>query len=146
MIIHIGTDHAGFDLKEELKRYLEDIGHEIVDHGAFIHKPTDDYPDYIEPVAQAVSADSKSRGIILGGTGQGEAIDANRFKGVRAAVYYGGSLEVVKLSREHNDSNILSLGARFIGEDEAKEAINIWLQTEFSGDERHVRRIGKLDD
>ena len=99
----------------------------------------------MKPVAQAVANELESRGIVIGMSGQGEAMCANRFKNVRAAVYYGGSIEIVRLSREHNDANILSLGARFIEANEALETVKLWLETPFSGDERHVRRITKLD-
>lgn len=145
MKIHLGADHAGYDLKEKLKTFLESLGHEVVDHGAFEKNPTDDYPDFIEPVAQEISQDPESRGIIIGGSGQGEAMDANRFPHVRAAEFYGGDMNVVKVSREHNDANILSLGARFISTNEAQEAVKIFLETEFSGDPRHKRRIEKFD-
>jgi len=151
--IVIGADHAGFDLKEALKAYLNELGYSIVDKGAFEKNNDDDYPDFIMPVAREVASDPEhSRGIVIGGSGQGEAIDANRVKGIRAAVYYGDpeksadlGASIIKLSREHNDSNILSLGARFLSVDEAKEAVLLWLNTAFSGDERHVRRIAKLD-
>lgn len=147
MKIFIGSDHAGFELKGKLMAYLLGEGHDVVDKGAFKYDEKDDYPDFIEAVAKEVSAMSETaRGIILGGSGQGEAIDANRFPHVRAAEYYGGPLEIVKLSREHNDANVLSLGARFLNEDEAKQAVKLWLETKFSGEERHVRRIGKIDN
>lgn len=162
MKIYIGSDHAGFKLKEKLFAMLVEEGYEVVDKGAFKYDETDDYPDFVEAVAKEVSYANASQtnadgtrnnaekeevmGIILGGSGQGEAIDANRFPHVRAAEYYGGPLEIVKLSREHNNANILSLGARFITEEEAKEAVKLWLTTPFSGDERHVRRINKIDD
>ena len=145
MKIYIGTDHAGFELKEKLKSFLEEMGRKVVDKGAYEYDREDDYPDFIKPVAEAVSKDSESRGIILGGSGQGEAIVANRVAGVRAAVYYGGTTEIIKLSREHNNANILSLGARFVDGAEAKEAVKLWLEIEFSGDERHQRRINKID-
>lgn len=146
MKIYIGTDHAGFEIKEALVPFLKELGHEVEDLGAHAFAPMDDYPDFIHPVARAVARDKDARGIILGGTGQGEAMCANRTKGVRAAVYYGGPFDVVLLSREHNDSNILSLGARFIDADEAQEVTRVWLATPFSGDERHTRRIKKLDN
>lgn len=146
MKIHIGADHAGYNLKEILKPYVQSLGHEVVDHGAYDEDPGDDYPDFIEPVATSVSDDNASRGIVIGGSGQGEAMDANRFKGVRATEYYGGNLNVVKISREHNDANILSIGARFVGDHEAMQAVKIFLETEFSGDARHERRIEKIDD
>lgn len=152
MTIHIGTDHAGFALKESLKTYLQELGHNVVDHGAFAFNEGDDYPDFITPVAKAVSAAEKDgnlsracRGIVLGGSGEGEAMDANKVQDVRATVYYGGDLEIVKIGREHNDANILSLGARFVSEDEAKQAVKLFLETPFSGEERHERRINKMD-
>ncbi|MBI5078254.1 MAG: RpiB/LacA/LacB family sugar-phosphate isomerase [Candidatus Yonathbacteria bacterium] len=145
MRIYIGTDHAGFELKESLIPFLRARGHEVEDIGAHKFDSLDDYPDFIRPVAENVARDPKSRGIILGGSGQGEAMCANRVPGARAAVYYGGTVDIVVLSREHNDANILSLGARFIEEDEAKEVVRVWLETPFSGDERHERRIQKLD-
>lgn len=147
MKIYIGSDHAGFELKEKLLAMLVEDGYEIIDKGAFKYDENDDYPDFIEAVAKEVSANPEgTRGIILGGSGEGEAMDANRFPNVRAAEYYGGPLEIVKLSREHNDANILSLGARFVSETEAKDAVRLWLVTPFSGDERHVRRINKIGE
>jgi ribose 5-phosphate isomerase B len=145
MKIYIGTDHAGYELKQKLVPFIQSLGHEMVDFGADEYNESDDYPDFIAPVAKAVSEDASARGIILGGSGQGEAMAANRFPNVRAAVYYGGTLDIVRLSREHNDANILSLGARFLSEDEAKAAVELWLNTPFSGEERHVRRIEKID-
>ncbi|MEK7568531.1 MAG: RpiB/LacA/LacB family sugar-phosphate isomerase [Patescibacteria group bacterium] len=146
MKIYIGCDHAGFEIKEMLLPFLRVLGHEVEDMGAHSFEALDDYPDFIRPVAEAVAKDSTARGIILGGSGQGEAMCANRVKGARAAVYYGGPFDIAVLSREHNDANILSLGARFIDEDEAKEVVRVWLETAFSGDERHARRIQKLDN
>ncbi|MBI5816919.1 MAG: RpiB/LacA/LacB family sugar-phosphate isomerase [Candidatus Yonathbacteria bacterium] len=146
MRIFIGSDHAGFELKQKLIPFVESLGHEVVDKGAFALDEHDDYPDFVVPVAEEVAKDSSSRGIILGGSGQGEAIAANRVKGARAAVFYGGPLDIVELSREHNDANILSLGARFVVEGEAETAVQLWLETEFSGDERHARRIKKIDE
>jgi len=145
MKIYIGTDHAGFELKEMLLPFLRSLGHETEDKGAHSFEALDDYPDFIRPVAEAVANDVSSRGIILGGSGQGEAMCANRLKGVRAAVYYGGPFDIAVLSREHNDANILSLGARFVDEDEAREVVRVWLETPFSGEEKHARRIQKLD-
>lgn len=146
MKVYIGTDHAGFEVKEKLVPFLKSLGHEVEDLGAHSFEALDDFPNYIEPVARAVAAESGAKGIILGGTGQGEAMCANRTKGVRAAVYYGGPLGVVILSREHNDANILSLGARFIDIKEAETAVKIWLDTKFSDDERLIRRIKEIDD
>lgn len=146
MKIYLGTDHAGFELKEKLKVYLRELGYQVEDEGAYALDPADDYPDYIKVVAKMVQGDAGSRGIILGGSGQGEAVSANRFRGVRAAVYYGGNQAVVAVAREHNDSNILALGARFISETEARAVVKLWLATPFSDEERHVRRIGKIDN
>lgn len=150
MKIYLGTDHAGFELKEKIKSWLLEWGYEFEDMGAYALDAQDDYPDFIGPVAKAVAlrqakGDYGIRGIIIGGSGQGEAMVANRFKGVRAAVFYGGNLDIVRLSREHNNANVLSIGARFITEDEAREAIKIWLETPFTDDPRHVRRIEKID-
>ncbi len=146
MRIYLGADHAGFNLKEQVKAYLKEQGHEVGDQGAFVLDEGDDYPDFIKMVAKLVQSDFDSRGIIFGGTGQGEAICANRYPGVRAAVYCGGGHEIVRLSREHNDANILSLGARFLNFDEAKGVIDVWLVTPFSGEERHIRRIKEIDN
>lgn len=162
MKIYIGSDHVGYEWKEILKKYLEELslGYEVIDKGAFKFDENDDYPDYITPVAEAVAEDRESRGIILGGSGQGEAMCANKTKGVRAAVFYGEVLpkdsvdvgggksndpfEMVILERQHNDANILSLGVRFLSIDEAKFACELFLKTEFSGEERHMRRIKKF--
>lgn len=144
MKINLASDHAGFQLKEAVKTYLKKRGYTIEDHGAFHYDPEDDYPDFIFACAQAVSKESAGRGIIFGGSGQGEAMAANRIKGIRAAVYYGGPGEIVLLSRRHNDSNILSLGARFLTETEALKAIDRWLETAFEGG-RHRRRVKALD-
>jgi ribose 5-phosphate isomerase B len=142
----MGADHAGFMLKEKLKEFLSQSGFEVVDHGAFSLSPMDDYPDFVEPVARVVSENPDERGIILGGSGQGEAMDANRFPHVRAIEYYGGNTEIILLGREHNDANVLSLGARFMSEEEAQEAVMLFLSTAFSGAEHHQRRIDKIDD
>jgi len=144
MKIHIATDHAGLDLKNIIRDLLISKGHEVTDHGAHEYDALDDYPDYIFPCAEAVASDLESRGIILGGSGQGEAMAANRVKGVRAAVFYNGPVEIVKLSREHNNANILSLGARFLTEDEIYDVIEMWLDEPFGGG-RHQGRIDKLD-
>lgn len=145
MTIYFATDHAGFALKEALLGYVRDeLGYTVEDCGAFAHDPEDDYPDFIAEAAQKVGASADSRAIILGGSGQGEAMVANKYGGVRAVVYYGGAHDILTLSREHNDANVLSLGARFLTEDEAKEAVKLWLATPFGGEERHVRRIAKF--
>lgn len=155
MKIFIAADHAGFGLKEKLKPYLESLGHEVIDKGANEYNEEDDFPDFIGGVAREISMNPNAnmiRGIVIGGSGQGEAMYANRFRNVRATVYYGGGRSIVeegdtiiKLSREHNDGNVLSLGARFITDDDAKEAVREWLEIPFPGDERHSRRITKMD-
>jgi ribose 5-phosphate isomerase B len=144
MKIHLATDHAGFEHKESLKAYLLSKGYEVIDHGAKELNEGDDYPGFISSAAKAVIADAESKAIVFGGSGEGEAMVANRFKGVRAAVYYGGNKDILIFSRAHNDANVLSLGARFLVEEEVNEAADIWLQTEFSGDERHVRRLAQF--
>ena len=145
MKIHLATDHAGLDLKNSIKDHLIDNGHDVTDHGAYEYDALDDYPDFIFPCARAVASDPSSRGIILGVSGQGEAMAANRIKGVRAAVFYNGPNEIVKLSREHNNANILSLGARFMSEEEIHDIIKLWFDEPFEGG-RHQRRIEKLDE
>ena len=145
MKIHLATDHAGLELKEKVKLYLSDLDYEVIDHGAYEYDALDDYPDFIFPCANAVSNDPESKGIILGGSGQGEAMAANRVKGVRAAVFYNGPDEIIKLSRQHNNANILSLGARFMSEKKMYKVIEVWLSTDFESG-RHQRRIEKLDE
>ena len=144
MKIYIAADHAGFNLKNFLIEQLLANGYDIEDCGAFDFDPLDDYPDFIIPAAIKVSNQPNSRGIIIGGSGQGEAMAANRIQGVRAAVYYDGPLDIIKLSRLHNNSNILSLGARFLSNERAIEILNIWLIEKFEGG-RHENRINKLD-
>lgn len=144
--IYLASDHAGFELKEALLPFLTERGFMPEDLGPFTHEPEDDYPDTITPLARKIASEPGSFGIAIGGSGQGEAMVCNRFKGVRAAVYYGGKPEILKLSREHNDANVLSLGARFLNIEEAKTAVLEWLGANFSGDERHARRIQKLDN
>lgn len=155
MKILFASDHAGFELKEALVAFVQDLGHEVEDTGARVYDEHDDYPDFVAPVAQVVSADpDNTKAIVLGGSGQGEAIVANRFLNVRAVVFNGqykpeDGREVpheIVLSREHNDANVLSLGARFLNTEEAKQAVQTWIETPFSGDERHVRRIEKIEN
>ena len=143
--IFLGSDHAGFELKNHIKKYLLKNGYEVEDKGAYSFDKKDDYPDFIVPVAKEVKKNLERRGIIFGASGQGEAIVANRVRGARAAVYYGNNMEIVKLSRTHNNANILSLGARFVSNEEAIKAVKLWLETDFSNEERHVRRIKKID-
>ena len=155
MKIYIGADHAGYKLKEKLIEYLLDFNYEVADKGAFSFNLDDDYIDFVKHVAESVVEEGGSFGIVIGGSGQGEAMCANRIKGVRCAVYYGktgtqtdtsgNTLDIIASTRMHNNANVLSLGARFITEDEAKKVIKEFLETEFSGEERHVRRIKKLD-
>ena len=145
MKILLASDHAGFELKEFLNNHLIQLKYDVEDCGAHAMDPTDDYPDFIIPTARKVASDSDSRGIIMGGSGQGEAIAANRIKGVRAAVYYDGPIDIVKLSRFHNNANILSFGARFISNEKAAVAVIMWLNEPFEGG-RHQKRIDKLDE
>ncbi len=155
MKLYFASDHAGFELKEKLVTYVRGLGHDVFDVGAHTLSPGDDYPDYVTPCAQKVAAEPGSFGIILGGSGQGEAMCANRVEGIRAAVFYGAAprpqmdedgdtLDVISSVRIHNDANILSLGARFVSDDEAREAVRRFLSTPFSGEERHARRIAKF--
>lgn len=144
-MIFLASDHRGFELKEKIKSWLAEWGLQYEDCGAMTLDPEDDYPDFVIKAALKVAEEpTQNRAIILGATGQGEAITANRVKGVRAAVLYNNSPEIVKLSREHNDANVLSIGASFVC-DGIQDTIKLWLDTPFSGDERHIRRIAKID-
>jgi ribose 5-phosphate isomerase B len=148
MKIYLATDHAGFEHKENLKKHLVLRGFEVHDCGAEKLIPDDDYVPYMMHASELVSSqsgDPDCRAIIFGGSGQGEAITANRFPNVRAAVYYGGPLEIVKLSREHNNANILSIGARFVTIPDMISAVDLWLATDFSNEDRHKRRITEID-
>ena len=186
MKIYFASDHAGFELKNKLVEFVRALGYEAEDLGAHEYNPDDDYPDFISRAAREVSrAPETSRAVVLGGSGQGEAIVANKFSGVRAVVFYGPAFvegsaaaenladkptsvkifaaksagepnptvslgeqdkNIIKLSRAHNDANVLSLGARFVTEEEAKEAVKLWLETPFTGAQRHVRRIEKIKE
>ena len=141
--IVLATDHAGFELKEHVKRFLTEKGYDIKDFGALEYDGLDDYPDFILPAAKYIS-EHKLIGIIFGGSGQGEAMAANRIKGIRAAVFYNGPDEIVELSRLHNNANILSIGARFVSNQEVEKVIELWLSTDFE-EGRHEKRINKLD-
>ena len=151
--LSIGTDHAGFGLKEKLVPFLKSLGYEVEDKGAFEYNEKDDYPDFVIPVAKEVAkSPNQVKGIVLGATGQGEAMVANRFRNVRAVVYYGKApmvvdfeADIISRSREHNNANILSLGARFLTEEEMMEAAKKWLETAFIEEERHARRLHKID-
>lgn len=150
MIIHLAADHAGFQLKEELKKWLGKNNYQVKDYGAFVHDEKDDYPDFMHPAAKAVCDNCETdRGIIIGGSGHGEAMLANRYHGVRAAVFYGPFDEkykkLITLSREHNNANILALAGRFLSVDEAVKAVDLWLNTPFTEEERHKRRIKKIE-
>jgi len=143
--IYISGDHAGFKLKEKLKPWLEKKKYSVVDLGPFEYNPRDDYPDFVIPMAKKVAKDKNSRGIIMAGSGQGEIIATNRIKGARAVLFYGRNPNILKLSRAHNDSNILSLGSRFLNEKQVKKAIGIWLKARFSNAVRHKRRLKKIE-
>lgn len=145
--IILASDHAGFALKEAVKSFLQNNNYSVLDVGAHSHVDGDDYPTYMAAAALKVAEDAEghTKAIIFGSSGQGEAMVANRFPGVRAAVWYGGDLEIIRKSREHNDANVLSVGASYVQEDVALDAILVWLTTSFSEDERHIRRIGQID-
>lgn len=143
-MIYLATDHRGYELKEKIKMWLSEWGYGYEDLGAFEYDENDDYPDFVSLAAQKVSADPASRAIVLGGSGQGEAIVANKYKGIRAVVFYGGPGEIISMSREHNDANVLSLGATFLNESAVQNAVKVWLETDFSDEERHRRRIEKI--
>lgn len=160
MKIYLAGDHAGFRLKAALLEHLPMLGHDVEDLGPYALDPEDDYPDFTTPLAEAVAGNPGSRGIICAGSGQGEAMAANRVKGVRAAVFYGLSAatetldkeggrsedgyDIVRLVRRHNDANVLSIGTRFVSAEEADQAVRLFLETDFSDDPRHARRIGKF--
>jgi ribose 5-phosphate isomerase B len=141
MRIAIGCDHAGYDYKERLKVALAEWGHDVTDFGTDSREPVD-YPLFIRPVAEAVAAGNFERGFVLGGSGQGEAIVANRVPGVRCALCW--DVTSAKLSRQHNDANVLSIGGRLVGEGELLEIVRTWLTTGFEGG-RHARRIALID-
>lgn len=154
MNIYLATDHAGFEHKEELKNFFElenKKGHlyKIIDVGATEKDIEDDYTTFIHSAMKLLKRDwdmgLESRAIIFGGSGEGEAMIANRYNGVRATVYYGYDIEIIRLGREHNDANVLSLGARFITVDDMKEAVTTFFDTSFSNGERHIRRISQID-
>lgn len=158
MRVFLACDHAGFALKERVKKFLLMNDYELFDYGPYVYDPQDDYPDAIQQAMEVmagyyIEGEDNCRGIIFGGSGQGEAMCANRFPGIRATVYYGNGVrvedgkiyDIIGLSREHNNANVLSIGARFVDYERVLIAINQWLSTPFSEDERHIRRIKKLD-
>lgn len=144
MRIHIGSDHAGLELKDALIKSLESKGHIVVDHGPYEYDALDDYPDFCIPAAVATVADPGSLGIVLGGSGNGEQIAANKVKGVRAALAW--SIETAQLAKEHNNANVIGIGGRMHSIDECKAIIDAFIDTPFSNDERHIRRIDKITD
>ena len=146
MKIYFASDHAGFELKNKLFGVVKNMGYPVEDLGPSQYDPNDDYPIYIARAAEMVSEDPQNnRAIILGASGQGEDMVADKFPNVRSAEFYGGPMDIVRLSREHNNSNVLSLGAQFINESDAKEAVKIWLETPFSEEERHIRRLQEIE-
>lgn len=150
MKIAISTDHAGFEAAQRLQEFLTSKGYECVYFGPSAHDPADDYPDFIKPAAKAVSEGECEVGIVFGGSGQGEAIVANRFRGVRCGVYYGSDNtsdghEILRLNKQHNNANMLSLAARFLDQSEIEQAVSVWLDTPFSEEAKHVRRVNKID-
>ena len=147
MKILLASDHAGYELKNKIVQFLKDEGFDVEDMGAHVYDKNDDYPRIMLPVAMRIMKDPENiKAIIFGKSGQGEAIIVNRFPGIRSAVYYSNNLEIIRLSREHNDANVLSIGAGFINEEEAKKAVKLWISTPFSGDPRHMRRKEMLDN
>ena len=142
MKISIGSDHAGFRYKERIKSWLASQGHEVTDFGTDSEEPVD-YPLFIRPVAESVARGEHERGVVLGGSGNGEAITANRVSGIRCAVCW--NRESAQLARQHNDANLISLGQRLIPEAEVLEIVRVWLETEFEGG-RHARRIAMIDE
>lgn len=142
MKIHVGTDHAGYEFKNQLVEYLKSKGHDVVDHGAFEYDAEDDYPAFCIAAAQAVANDADSLGIVIGGSGNGEQIAANKVVGIRAALAW--SVETATLAREHNNANVLGLGARMHDQATSFQIVDAFLQTPFSNVERHIRRIGQI--
>ncbi|HVX56413.1 MAG TPA: RpiB/LacA/LacB family sugar-phosphate isomerase [Candidatus Saccharimonadales bacterium] len=162
MKLALATDHAGFEQLKQLKEFLTAAGHECQDFGPAAFDANDDYPDFIFPAARAVADGTCEAGIIMGGSGQGEAMAANRVPGVRCTLFYGPAVaktaidveghtsddpyEILRLSRQHNHANVLSLSGRFLTLDQMKQAVEVWLATPYDDAERHVRRIRKLDE
>ena len=142
MRIHIGSDHAGLEFKNVIVKHLEGKGHTVIDHGPHVYDALDDYPDFCIPAAEAVAKDSNSLGIVIGGSGNGEQIAANKVKGIRAALAW--NITTAKLAREHNNANVVAVGGRMHSIDECKAIIDAYLAEPFSNDERHVRRINKI--
>jgi ribose 5-phosphate isomerase B len=144
MRVHLGSDHAGLELKEHLLNWLRDNGHEPVDHGPFVYDPVDDYPVFCIRAAEGVAKDPGSVGVVIGGSGNGEQIAANKVEGVRAALVWNADIAV--LAREHNDANMIAVGGRMHTVDDMTHFVDVFIRTPFSGDERHARRIAMISD
>jgi ribose 5-phosphate isomerase B len=144
MKIHLGCDHAGFELKEKVAQHLKSKGHEVIDHGAKTHDALDDYPVFCFRAAQGAAQDPNSLAIVMGGSGNGEQIAANKIKGVRAALAW--SVETAKLAREHNNANVIGIGRRMHSESESLAIVDAFIDTKFSNDERHMRRINQISE
>ncbi len=144
MRVHVGSDHAGLDFKNTIIEHLRAQGHDVTDHGPFEYDALDDYPKFCIPAAEAVAKDPGSFGVVLGGSGNGEQMAANKVNGIRAALVW--SLETAKLAREHNDANVISIGGRMHPEKFCLDLVDTFLATPFSGDERHIRRIGQISE
>jgi ribose 5-phosphate isomerase B len=142
MRIHIGSDHAGLEFKNVIVKHLEGKGHTVIDHGPHVYDALDDYPVFCIPCAEAVASDVGSLGIVLGGSGNGEQMAANKVKGVRAALVW--SIETAKLAREHNNANVIAIGGRMHSEEFCLQLVDTFIAEPFPGDERHVRRIGLM--
>jgi ribose 5-phosphate isomerase B len=142
MRVHLGSDHAGLELKEHLLGWLRDNGHEPVDHGPFVYDALDDYPVFCLRAAEGVAKDPGSLGVVIGGSGNGEQIAANKVDGVRAALVWNA--DTAMLAREHNDANVISVGGRMHSVEEMTHFVDVFIRTPFSGDERHVRRIAMM--
>ena len=141
--IYLSGDHAGFELKENIKKWLLEK-YEVEDVGPLVYDKKDDYPDFVIPMARKVAKNKNSRGLIIAGSGQGEAIATNKIKGIKAGLYHGGLQKIIKTGREHDNTNILCLGSRFVSESEAKRAVNLFLKTKFQKG-RHSRRLKKIE-
>lgn len=144
MRIHIGTDHAGFELKNTLVKHWQDAGHEVIDHGCHVYDRLDNYPEFCIACAEGVAADPGSLGVVLGGSGNGEQISANKVAGIRAALVW--NLDTARLARQHNDANVAGLGARQHSVEEAIEILDAFINEPFSGDERHITRINQISE
>jgi ribose 5-phosphate isomerase B len=144
MKIHLGCDHAGFELKEKVAQHLKSKGHEVIDHGAKTHDALDDYPVFCFLAAQGAAQDPNSLAIVIGGSGNGEQIAANKIKGVRAALAW--SVETAKLAREHNNANVIGIGGRMHSESESLAIVDAFIDTKFSNDDRHMRRINQISE